>query len=107
MSIFFCASHGHQEDSDYVGCVDLGDGRAVCNERAPDLTESAPLATPTSGVKVDWPEREQDIAWLSEKLARARHDETQEWVVDEGPMLKRQRYERILAALTQSARAGQ
>jgi hypothetical protein len=36
MSIFFCASHGHQEDSDYVGCVDLGDGRAVCNERAPE-----------------------------------------------------------------------
>lgn len=44
--------------------------------------------------------RGEDIEWLEYALERARHDETQEWVIDDEPMVLRQRLERILAALT-------
>ena len=48
-----------------------------------------------------------DMAWLYGKRDRARHDETQEWVVDETPMLKRQRYDRIIAVLEASVPCSQ
>lgn len=32
MSIFYCAAHQREEDSDEVGFVDCNDGTAVCQE---------------------------------------------------------------------------
>lgn len=32
--MFHCDVHDRMEDGDFMGCVDLGDGRQVCNEGA-------------------------------------------------------------------------
>lgn len=87
MSIFYCASHGHQEDSDYVGCVDLGDGRAVCTERATerqDRAETAPApATPTF-----CPTYEKDgneFIVLTESFVADNHEDA--WKIGLGSML--------------------
>lgn len=32
MSVFYCEAHQREEDSDAVGCVEVDDGKMVCDE---------------------------------------------------------------------------